>query len=105
MDRLSEVHVQPLAAGDLEAAGVETELPMDEWVPIGVFARGERRDEPSEPVYLQMHRIRSGEQTVTVTVPRKPLWAGIDPYHVLDWEEREDDDNIEGVTIVSVAKR
>jgi hypothetical protein len=23
--------------------------------------------------------------------------AGIDPYHLLDWEEREDDDNLEAV--------
>jgi ABC-2 type transport system permease protein len=80
-----------------DSAGVETEVPMDEWVPIGVFARGERRDELSAPLYLKMHRIRSGEQTITVTVPRRPVLAGIDPHHLLDWEEREDDDNIEGV--------
>ena len=30
-----------------------------------------------------MHRIRSTEQTITVTVPRKPAHAGIDPYHLL----------------------
>jgi len=35
-----------------------------------------------------MHRIRSGDQTITVTVPREPALAGIDPYHLLDWEER-----------------
>jgi ABC-2 type transport system permease protein len=80
-----------------DSAGVETEVPMDEWVPIGVFARGERRDELSTPLYLKMHRIRSGEQTITVTVPREPALAGIDPYHLLDWEEKEDDDNIERV--------
>jgi hypothetical protein len=81
----------------VDSAGVETVVPMDEWVPIGVFARGERRDKLSAPLYLKMHRIRSGEQTITVTVPRRPVLAGIDPHHLLDWEEREDDDNIEGV--------
>jgi hypothetical protein len=45
-----------------------------------------------------MHRIRSGEQTITVTVPRKPVRAGIDPYHLLDWEQPEADDNITRVT-------
>jgi hypothetical protein len=44
-----------------------------------------------------MHRIRSGEQTITVTVSRKPVRAGIDPYHLLDWEQPESDDNIERV--------
>ena len=32
-------------------------------------------------------------------VPGRPAHAGIDPYHLLDWEEREDDDNIEGVAV------
>lgn len=45
-----------------------------------------------------MHRIRSGEQTITVTVPCKPALAGIDPYNLLDWEEG---DNVEGVEIQS----
>lgn len=84
-----------------DRAGVETEMPMDERVEIGIFAPGGDGGELSEPLYVQKHRIRSGEQTITVTVPRKPLRAGIDPYHVLDWEEREDDDNIEPVKIGS----
>ena len=82
----------------LDETGVETELPMDEWIEIGVFApAGEGRAELSAPLYEQKHRIRSGEQTITVTVPRKPALAGIDPHHLLDWEEHEDDDNVEGV--------
>ncbi len=80
-----------------DSAGTETEVPMDEWVPIGVFARGEPGDELSAPLYLKMHRIRLGEQTITVMVTREPALAGIDPHHLLDWEEGEDDDNIEGV--------
>jgi hypothetical protein len=81
-----------------DEAGVETVLPMDEWVEIGIFAAAaEGHGELSAPLYLQKHRIRSGEQTITVTVRGKPVLAGIDPHHVLDWEERESDDNIEGV--------
>ncbi len=84
----------------VDTAGVETEVSMDDWVEIGVFAPAEEGDEElSEPLYVQRHRIRSGAQTITVTVPRKPLLAGIDPYHLLDWEELADDDNIEGVEI------
>ena len=83
-----------------DSAGVETEVPMDEWVDIGIFATAEEgADELSAPLHLQKHRIHSGDQTITVRVPRRPDLAGIDPYHVLDWEEREDDDNIEAVEI------
>jgi ABC-type transport system involved in multi-copper enzyme maturation permease subunit len=81
-----------------DSAGVETEVPMNEWVEIGIFAaRDEGHDELSKPLYLQKHRLRSGAQTITVRVLGTPVLAGIDPHHLLDWEEREDDNNIEGV--------
>jgi len=71
---------------------------MDEWIPVGIFGAPEHgAGELSAPLHLQMHRIRSGRQTITVTVPRKPVLAGVDPFHVLDVEEQEDDDNIEVV--------
>ena len=70
---------------------------MDEWVEIGIFAPAEEGDELGKPLYVQMHRIRSGEQTITVTVPRQPVLSGIDPYHLLDIIELENDDNIEKV--------
>ena len=58
-----------------------------EWLPaIGYQAdqelsgEGERRTGAAgEPLYLRMHRIRSGEQRITVTVPGEPAQAGIDP--------------------------
>jgi hypothetical protein len=82
-----------------DSAGVKTEMPMDEWIPIGVFAEpAEGHDELSASLYRQLHRIRSGEQTITVTVPSKPVRAGIDPFHLLDWEQPEADDNIARVT-------
>ena len=82
----------------VDPAGVETEVPMDEWVPIGVFAPTEKRGADfGETLYLQMHRIRTGEQTIAVTVPREPSNAGIDPYHLLIDLERFD--NVEEVEI------
>ena len=88
-----------------DSAGSESILPMDEWVEIGVFAEAERGGELSAPLYVGRRRIHSGEQSIRVTVSRKPALAGIDPYHLLDWEEREDDDNIDGVTIVEAGGR
>jgi hypothetical protein len=76
----------------VDEAGVETEVPMDDWVEIGVFAPAGEGEESGGPLYVQKHRIRSGKQTITVTAPRKPARAGIDPYHLLiDWEL---DDNV-----------
>jgi hypothetical protein len=74
----------------VDEAGVETEVPMDDWVEVGVF-------DAAEP-YLQKHRIRSGKQTVTVMVPQKPARAGIDPRHLLS-DLGETDDNIKAVKI------
>jgi ABC-2 type transport system permease protein len=79
-------------------AGVEKELPMDEWVEVGVFApTREQAADFGATLYLQKHRIRSGRQTITVTVPRKPSDAGIDPYHLLPDPERFD--NVEKVKL------
>ncbi len=82
-----------------DSAGVETELPMSEWVEIGVFAAAGPGEVLGRPLYVQKHRIRSGTQAITVTVPHRPARGGIDPYHLLDWEEGDNDDNIEGVKI------
>ena len=85
-----------------DSAGVETEIPFNyEWIPVGVYDanREPGYDRLSTPLYLKKHRIRSGEQTIKVIVSHQPVLAGIDPQHLLDWEEKEDDDNIEEVTI------
>lgn len=78
-------------------AGAETEVPMDEWIPVGVFASTGEGAEFGKTLYLQKHRIRTGEQTITVAVPARPADAGIDPYHLLIDLERFD--NVERVVI------
>jgi ABC-type transport system involved in multi-copper enzyme maturation permease subunit len=64
----------------VDSTGREKEVPMDDWLEIGVFGEG---GFPRRPLYLQMHRIRSGVQTIKVKVPRKPGRAGIDPNHLM----------------------
>jgi ABC-2 type transport system permease protein len=84
----------------VDPAGVETEVPMDEWIPVGVFApSGRQGPEFGETLYLRSHRIRSGRQTITVTVPKRPSDAGIDPYLLLIDLERFD--NVEEVEVGS----
>ncbi len=85
-----------------DSVGNETEVPMDDLVEIGVFARGEgERARLREPLYLKRHRIRSGEQTIHVTVPREPARAGIDPYRKLI--DRRGNDNVVGVEAAGAA--
>lgn len=82
-----------------DSAGVVTEVPMDQWIEVGVFGAAGDNDELGAPLYLQKHRIRSGQQTITVSVQGRPTLAGIDPHHLLDWEEESDDDNVDDVKI------
>ncbi|HSJ77024.1 MAG TPA: M1 family aminopeptidase, partial [Gemmatimonadales bacterium] len=66
----------------VDSVGVETEVPMNDLVEVGVFVAAEDGG-LGEPLYLRMHRIRSGDQRITVTVPGKPAQAGIDPRNLL----------------------
>lgn len=66
----------------VDEQGVETEVPMNDLVEVGMFAAAEG-DNPAAPLHLQMHRIRSGEQRIIVTVSKEPTRAGIDPRNLL----------------------
>jgi hypothetical protein len=48
-------------------------------------------------MHLQRHRLRSGEQTIRITVPRAPARAGVDPWRKLI--DRNGDDNVVEVKI------
>ena len=88
-----EVNARKVVA---DSAGRERELPMSEWVEIGVFAAAGPGEVLGRPLYVQKHRIRPGRQTITVTVAHQPARGGIDPYNLLDWEEG---DNIEPIQV------
>lgn len=76
----------------VDKTGVEAEIPMNDQIQIGVFAADK---ENKEPLYLRMHRISSGKQTITVKVSGEPKRAGIDPFHRLI--DLDPDDNIKGL--------
>ncbi|HSK09749.1 MAG TPA: hypothetical protein VK911_09240, partial [Vicinamibacterales bacterium] len=78
----------------VDGDGVETEVPMDDLVEVGVFAAAEEA-RLGDGLYLRMHRVRSGGQRFTVTVPGKPARAGIDPRNLLI--DVEPDDNVKEV--------
>jgi ABC-type transport system involved in multi-copper enzyme maturation permease subunit len=66
----------------VDTAGVEREVPMHDLVEIGAFADG-ANDQRGAPVYRRLHRIRSGTQRITITVPATATWAGVDPRWLL----------------------
>jgi ABC-2 type transport system permease protein len=61
--------------------GVETVVPMDEYVELGVYGKG--KGGKQETLRLKKHRIQSGLNRITVQVSQKPETAGIDPRHLL----------------------
>jgi hypothetical protein len=79
----------------VDTAGVETEVSMDDLIEVGVFTAAKAAG-PGEPLYLQTHRMRSGEHRITVMVASKSARAGIDPRNLLI--DVEGDDNLKEIT-------
>jgi ABC-2 type transport system permease protein len=83
-----QVDARKVAVDEL---GVETPYEMNDLIEVGVYApaepeRGETAGAEAGagvPLYVAMHRIRTGPQTITITVPQRPARAGIDPRHLL----------------------
>jgi aminopeptidase N len=69
--------------------GVESPMPMADYIDIGVFA-GSRDEE--KPLYMKREKLTQEHQTFTITVDRQPTRAGIDPYNKLI--DRIVDDNV-----------
>ena len=67
----------------VDSVGIETKVPMNDWIEVGVYAPQEAGDPSAQVLYLQKHRLVSGKQTITVSVPAKPDRGGIDPNHLL----------------------
>ncbi|MDB5233478.1 MAG: transporter permease [Hymenobacter sp.] len=74
----------------VDSLGTETAVPFNDFVEIGLYSTGPD-EEPGPSLYLRQHRIRVGIQTITLTVPKRPASAGIDPRRLLI--DRDIDDN------------
>jgi hypothetical protein len=72
-----------------DGAGRQTDVPMDDLIEIGAFAFAPA-GAAGELLYLKRHRIRSGRQTITITIPKEPARAGIDPSQKLIERVRRD---------------
>ena len=86
----------------VDTAGAETDLPMNDLIEIGVFAPAQAGEARGKPLELAMHRVRTGLQTITITVPERPASAGIDPRHLLI--DMEPSDNVVEVSSQGVTR-
>lgn len=77
-----------------DGEGEETEAPLDETFEIGVFSAEPGRGAFSSQDVIAFERrpLRSGRQTITLTVDREPSFAGVDPYNKRI--DRDSDDNV-----------
>ncbi|MCR6662563.1 MAG: ABC transporter permease subunit [Luteimonas sp.] len=67
-----------------DGMGKETPVELDDWIEVGVFARGPSGKERDEKVlYLERHHVTAGDPVITVTVDELPHEAGFDPYNKL----------------------
>ena len=81
-----------------DGKGKETAGRLDDWIDVGVFARGPPGEEADEKVlYLKRHRITTANPKVTVVVDEAPYEAGFDPYNKLI--DRVSSDNRKRVTL------
>ncbi len=86
------------AKREADGKGKETPAGLDDWIEIGVFARGASGKERDEKVlYLERHHVTTEDPVVTVTVDDAPFEAGFDPYNKLI--DRVADDNRKRVSM------
>jgi ABC-2 type transport system permease protein len=80
------------AKREADGLGKEHDVPLDDWLEVGLFARASSEPEASERVlYLERHRITTAQNKLQLVLDEAPSEAGIDPYNKLI--DRAADDN------------
>jgi hypothetical protein len=102
--RLTEATIDSSASGyqttfklsavklDADSLGNESEIPMNDWVDIGLYSDEEEED----LIAIKRVKMKSGEGTFVLESAEKPVKAAIDPKRLLI--ERVIDDNVKRVS-------
>jgi aminopeptidase N len=77
-----------------DSIGVETEIPVDDWIDIGVYAKGSK--ERSDPIYFVRQKIDQSKMELKIELDTEPGRAGIDPNFLLI--DRFPEDNLKSTT-------
>ena len=73
-----------------DSTGTERPVPMNDPVEILLYDAGRK------PLYRGSHPLRSGTQTIELTVPRPPAGAVVDPDHELDRQPADNEVTVGG---------
>jgi len=77
--------------------GNETEVPVDDWIDIGAFAKPEKDRKYGKTLYRQRVHVTQSKGAYTFVTDEKPDKAGIDPFLLL--VDRVPDDNTKSVIL------
>lgn len=78
-----------------DSLGTETEIPMADYVDVGVFGEPEPGNALGRPLSVFKILVESGPGSVEIVVDERPQRVGIDPYNKLI--DRVPDDNVDAV--------
>jgi ABC-type transport system involved in multi-copper enzyme maturation permease subunit len=78
-----------------DAKGNETEVPVNDWIDIGAFAKPEKGRKYGRTLYRERLHMAQTRSTHTFTVDEMPDKAGVDPFLLL--VDRIPDDNMKSV--------
>lgn len=81
--------------------GNETEVPVNDWIEIGAFAKPEKDKKYGNTLYRERIHLTGSKSTHTFTVAELPYQAGVDPFALLI--DRIPDDNVKEVALTSAA--
>jgi ABC-2 type transport system permease protein len=79
-----------------DAKGNETEVPLDDWIDIGAFAKPEKGRKYGRTLYRERLHLAQTRSSHTFTVNELPDKAGVDPFLLL--VDRIPDDNMKSVS-------
>jgi len=82
-----------------DAKGNETEVPVNDWIEIGAFAKPDKDKKYGKTLYRERVHLTGSKSTHTFTVAELPYQAGVDPFTLLI--DRVPDDNVKQVTLSS----
>ena len=83
-----------------DAKGNETEVPVDDWIEIGAFAKPEKGRKYGRTLYRDRVHIAQRRSTYTFATAELPDQAGVDPFLLL--VDRIPDDNTKKVTLLGL---
>jgi aminopeptidase N len=81
-----------------DAKGNETEVPVNDWIDIGAFAKPEKGRKYGRTLYRDRVHIAQTRSTYTFTTAELPDQAGVDPFLLLI--DRMPEDNVKTVTLL-----